>query len=184
MTKPTAAMELLTGASAISTAITSIANRGKKFDTDLHIVAVSTLSHAIQHGDITLANKLIAALPKSQRTYALRDWYINFGPFAYDSATKQMTHVKGSNKTLVQAAYDKPFWEFTKEATYVPYTDAKLDKAIINLLKSATAEGSKVSKERIEQLKAIAPAQAVMHVKGIKATRANTASNVKDVLAA
>lgn len=183
-TTPKASMKLLTGAAAINTAITSIAKRGKLFERDLHIVAVSTLQHAMQHGDITLANKLIAALGKSQRTNALRDWYINFGPFAYDAASKSMTYVKGSNKTDVKAAIELPFWEFKQEAAYVPFD---LQAAIVTLVKradKAMQHGDKVDKTALAQLAALAGTTVTaLTAKPEKATKANT-GNVKDVLAA
>lgn len=173
-------IKLLTGAQAITTAINSIAKRGKLFERDLHTVAVSTLQHAMQHGDITLANKLIGALGKSQRVNALRDWYINFGPFSYDATTKAMTYVKGSNLTDIKPAMAMPFWEFKQEAAYVPFD---LQAAILTLVKradKAIQHGDKVDKAALAQLAALA---------GV-ATPSKTdktmkpASNVKDVLAA
>mgnify|MGYP000654553662 CR=1 FL=1 len=52
-------LKLLTGASAINTAITSISKRGKSLEKDIHVAAVSCLIHADKHGDITLAEKLV-----------------------------------------------------------------------------------------------------------------------------
>ena len=183
-TTPKTAMKLLTGAAAINTAITSIAKRGKLFERDLHTVAVSTLQHAMQHGDITLANKLIAALGKSQRTNALRDWYINFGPFAYDATTRAMTFVKGSNKTDIKPAMALPFWEFKQEAAYIPFD---MQAAIISLVKradKAMQHGDKVDKATLAQLAALAGTTVTaLTAKPEKATKAST-GNVKDVLAA
>lgn len=137
-------VKLLTGGAAIEAAITSIAKRGKLFERDLHTVAVSTLDHAIKHGDITLANKLIAALGKSQRVNALRDWYINFGPFSYDATNKTMVHVKGSNKTDLNAAMATPFWEFKQEAAYVPFNLEVAISRVIKQMDNAEAKGEKI----------------------------------------
>lgn len=189
MTKETKAkatpIKLLTGAAAISTAITSLAARGKRYETDLHIAAVSTLNHAILHGDVTLANKLITALGKSQRVNALRDWFINFGPFSYDATNKTMAHVKGSNKTDLTAAMAMPFWEFKQEAAYVPFD---FQAAILTLVKRAAkaqAIGDKVDKATLSALAALAGTTVTaVTAKPEKATRANAGSTVKDVLAA
>ena len=165
------AVKLLTGSAAITTAINSIAKRGKLFERDLHSVAVSTLDHAIKHGDITLANKLITAMGKSQRVNALRDWFINFGPFAYDATNKSMVHVKGSNKTDIKAAMAMPFWEFKQEAAYVPFN---LETAVLTLLKRIdTAQ----SKGETVDAKAVATLQSLVSTKPAK-------GKVKDVLAA
>ncbi|AGW43585.1 hypothetical protein JG068_03 [Burkholderia phage JG068] len=71
---------LMTKAAEMEKAIASIANRGKKLDADIHQAACSTLAHAINHGDVTLAQKLVAAMPKSARTKALAAWFVDFGP--------------------------------------------------------------------------------------------------------
>lgn len=72
-------MEIIKGASEINKAIVSIANRGKKLDADIWVAGVSCLSHASEHGDTTLLDKLVAALPKGARKNAFVEWSLAYG---------------------------------------------------------------------------------------------------------
>lgn len=75
-------MNIIKGASAIQKAITSIAGRGGKLDKDIHVAGVSVLQHASEHGDTTLADKLVLAMPKGSRKLALVEWMLAFGQVA------------------------------------------------------------------------------------------------------
>lgn len=77
------AFKIIESAKAIDTAIASIAKRGKTLQADIHVAAVSCLVHADKHGDITLAVKLVEAVPSLARKNALRDWFIAHGKFSY-----------------------------------------------------------------------------------------------------
>lgn len=105
---------LMTKAAEMEKAIASIANRGKKLDADIHQAACSTLAHAINHGDVTLAQKLVAAMPKSARTKALMAWFVHFGPFAMGGDDgKSLVYLKGESD--LNAALITPYWALTQE---------------------------------------------------------------------
>ena len=72
-------MELIKGTAAITKAIASIQSRGKKLDADIQHAGLSILSHATEHGDTTLADKLLGAMPKGSRKLALVEWMLAFG---------------------------------------------------------------------------------------------------------
>lgn len=72
-------MELIKGTAAITKAIASIQVRGKKLDADIQHAGLSILSHATEHGDTTLADKLLGAMPKGSRKLALTEWMLAFG---------------------------------------------------------------------------------------------------------
>lgn len=147
-------LALLIGAATIGKAIASIATRGKKFEKDVHIAACSVLNHVELHGDITLANKLIEAVPTLARKNALRDWFIAFGKLGYDAKNKTMTYDK-NKVTLQDDANDTPFWEFKPEAEYVPFD---LTAAIQNVLKraqKAAEHGDKLDTEKLKALSAL-----------------------------
>lgn len=63
---------------ACGKAITGIQRFAGKLQARIHVVAVSTLDHIREHGDTTLACKLLGALPKGQRVKALAAWYAHF----------------------------------------------------------------------------------------------------------
>lgn len=153
MTKTT--FKILDGAKAIDTAIKSIGTRGAKLQSDIHVAAVSTLVHADKHGDVTLAQNLVDAVPTLARKNALRDWFIAMGKFSYDTTEKTLTFNK-KGTTLLDTAIATPFWEFKQEAEYVPFD---LQAAILTLVKradKAMQNGDKVDAAALKQLTAIA----------------------------
>lgn len=145
------AFKVLEGATAINAAIKSLATRGKKFEQDLHVTAVSVLVHADKHGDITLAQKLVEALPGLTRKNALNDWLLAFGKFAYSTESKTLTYAKDKTSDIKQAQ-ETPFWLFKVEAEYQPYD---LQAALQQVWKRATAardRGDNVPAELMAQL--------------------------------
>lgn len=126
-------LTLLNTANDIGKAITSVIRRVAKLDKDLHVIASSILMHADKHGDITLANKLIDAMPKSARKNAMRDWFIAHGKFAWDEKNKNLAYAK-SKSTLYDESQQRPFFAFTAEPEYKPFD---MDAAIASLLKRA-----------------------------------------------
>lgn len=147
-------MKVLTGADVIAKMIASIGKRGKALDKDVHIAAVSCLVHADKHGDITLANKLIEALPASQRKNALRDWFLAFGKFNYDTQNKVFTFNKLAT-TQTETAINTPFWEFKPEATYVPFNAVTFLQQAIKRVENAAAKGEEVPEEVLDGLNGI-----------------------------
>lgn len=123
------------------TKIASIAKRGKALRDDVNLVAVSTLIHAAEHGDLTLATKLHDSVPVSFRA-DLKRYYAAFGPIRWVKG-------KGFNKLSKGGAYDidgalstsfdavdKPEkseaeYDRNKELTaIVKFLDTKADRAI------------------------------------------------------
>lgn len=165
MTKAT--FKMLDGAKAIDTAIKSINTRGKSLQRDIHVAAVSCLNHADKHGDVTLAQKLVDAVPTLARKNALRDWFIAHGKFSYDATEKVLTFNKKATTQLEQAIA-VPFWEFKQEAAYVPFD---IQAAILTLVKRAEKainNGDNVDKKTLATLQSLT----------------GTAKPSKDVLAA
>lgn len=72
-------MKLITETSLINKAIESIAKRGQKLDHDIHVAGVSVLQHVDVHGDTTLLDKLVNAMPKGSRKGAFCEWAVAFG---------------------------------------------------------------------------------------------------------
>lgn len=133
--------------------IVSIKGRGAKLDADIHQAAVSVLAHHDQHGDTTLANRLLAAMPKSGRRNALQSWMLAFDGklmLNTDKATKAekpLVHNKegaGLAVSFVADADAMPFWEFkavegTTEFDFNAYITS-LNKGVKKALDKATPE--------------------------------------------
>ena len=149
-----ATFKIIDGAKAIDTAIKSINTRGKSLERDIHVAAVSCLVHADKHGDVTLAQKLVDAVPSLARKNALRDWFIAHGKFDYDMTNKALTFNK-KGTTLTDEAIATPFWEFKQEAEYKPFN---LEAAVLQLVKraeSAIEKGEKVPSDKLKQLQSL-----------------------------
>jgi len=147
--------------------IASIDKRGKKLDSDIHQAALSSIAHHAAHGDVTLVNRLIVALPKAARRNALMAWVEHFGAGLAPNVEKEtraeapFVHVKGSKKVFDEAAADaKPFWEFKPEPEYVQFDLAKALAMLLKKAESALAaeqqDGTLISPEKLAALRAIA----------------------------
>lgn len=112
-------MKLIKGTDAITKAINSIETRGKKLDQDIQIAACSIIGHIDEHGDVTLANTLINAMPKGSRVNALLDFINTFGKVSYDEAEKAFTFNRDKKTDLV-GAVGIMWTEFKPEAPYKP----------------------------------------------------------------
>lgn len=108
---------LISGAAKIKAAIDSIERRGKKYDRDVQVAALSAMQHHVEHGDVTLINRLVDAMPKGSRVNALRAFIETFGACRYDAESKAFVHAKGKNHRLNEA-HGILWTEFKPEADY------------------------------------------------------------------
>ena len=104
--------------------IASIGKRSATLQADIHRAACSIFNRWCVSNDVSTAtnhmNMLLEQLPTMVRTNAFKDWAVNMaglvwsvdGEFAYD---KKKTKI---DVKAVQAAKDKPFWEFKPEPEY------------------------------------------------------------------
>jgi hypothetical protein len=151
-------MKIITSKAAIVTAIESIRTRGKKLDNDIWVAAVSVTAHAEAHGDVTLANTLIDAMPKGSRVNALLAYLECFGKFSFDDEKKVLVFDK-SKKTDLEGAMVASWVEFKPEP---PYKGLDLNIAILALIKKATDrldsdnESDVIQQEQLTALSALA----------------------------
>lgn len=149
------AFKIIEGAKAIDTAIKSIATRGKSLERDIHVAAVSCLMHADQHGDVTLAQKLVDAVPQLARKNALRDWFLAHGKFSYDMEGKVLTYNK-KGVTLQEDAINTPFWEFKPEPEYKPFDMQAAVLQLVARAEKAIEKGEKVPTDKLTKLRELA----------------------------
>lgn len=148
---------LIVGASNITKEIGLIKTAGAKLDERIQTAGLSVISHAHQHGDITVVNQLFLALPKGARSKALAEWLLAFGnvqkntdkasaklaPFSY---AKDRT-AKGEEELgkVMTAATDTPWYKFAPEPKVVDMFDfgAAL-KALMARAEAAESKGQKI----------------------------------------
>lgn len=71
-------MEIIKDADALRKAIAMVGKSARKVNEQIHLCAVSALSHAFAYGDWTLAADLCQVLPNGQRVKALAHWFAHF----------------------------------------------------------------------------------------------------------
>lgn len=160
-------MQIIKTAADINKAIASIANRGAKLDGDIHRAGVSVLAHASEHGDPSLADKLVNAMPKGSRKLALVEWMLAHGQIAKldqkedkDAIASGRVFKLDRTRTLDLEGAIKTSWvEFKKEAAVHTAFDAQAAvKSVLARLKTANAKGLTVE----HKAEALAEAQALV----------------------
>ena len=160
-------MQIIKTAAEINKAIASIANRGAKLDGDSHKAGVSVLAHASEHGDSTLADRLVQAMPKGGRKLALVEWMLAHGQLAKLDPTVDKAAITAGRifkldrtRTLDLEGAIKDSWvTFKKEASVHTAFDAQAAvKSVLARLKQANAKGLTVE----NKVQALAEAQALV----------------------
>jgi hypothetical protein len=158
MSKDTAvaAFPRIEGAPAIAKAIASIASRGKNLDRDIHIAGVSALAHAATmqnggHGDPSLLDKLVAALPNGSRKAVLVEWILAFGQVRKlvqgDAADNERIKAGGffaldkGRKLDLEGAQDKPWHEMRRQQD--PRTAFDVQAAVASLVSRINGAAAK-----------------------------------------
>lgn len=162
MTTKTNGMALLDKA-GIDKSIKSIATRGKKYSNDIHLCAVSCLAHIQDHGDITVLQRLIEALPKGWRKNAVMAWAEAFGRVTFDTTDKVLVYDKTKATNLAGAMEVKPE-DFKPEPEYkgLDFTAALIklvDRASSRLEENGTPknEADKIPAEMLKKVAALLP---------------------------
>jgi hypothetical protein len=139
-------IKLIVGNTLILAAIASIGNRSKKLDSDVQLAGLSILKHVDEHGDTTLADKLMNALPKGARRLALAEWFVSHGKLrmldrtvpAEAAAIKEgriFQHEKRRTTNMADAMAT-PWYEMRKEPEHTTIFDAQA--AVTNLMARIT----------------------------------------------
>lgn len=146
-------------AKSLTALIASIAKRNTRVREDVAVAAGGCVVHAILHGDVTFATKLISALGVGWRLNALQQWFLDFGPFVWvkekdDKGKITYEGFKLNKDTLAEyrAQYEanpvafgsklmaEPFWVYKPEGEFKPYNfKVELQKVI--------ARGTKLLKD-------------------------------------
>lgn len=164
-----AELKLIQGTAALDKAIASIKNRGAKLDNDIQNVGLSVMAHTAAHGDTSVMDRLVNAMPKSARKLALIEWMLAFGCarlLKKEDAEEALRMKEGAvfkfdktRKLNLEGAQAKKWHEFKPEAAVATAFDAQA--AVSNLLarmRSAAAKGMTVE----HKAEALADAEALV----------------------
>lgn len=155
--------------------IGTIGRNAKKLTGDIQDCAVDCAIHAVQHGDVTLADSLVEALGKGLRRASLRAWFERNTPmylpkgkdkFAYDAdRAKNMKAIPEADLRESLAAL--PWEEAKPEEPVVSVFDVSeaVDK-FIKRLEKQVAEANVTIKNR-KLLEEIAHAASVYHAEQV-----------------
>lgn len=142
----------------ILTSIQHIAITGKCMDESVQSVGLEVLQHVEMHGEVSLANKLLKALPKGARAKALADWFERFGKIAVNTdktTAKQFPliyHKAGA--TNLEGAAAKPWHQCKKDKPLAEEFDFAAKLASL-LRQAAEAEKKGMPIKGADQLAAL-----------------------------
>lgn len=153
-------MKLFTSKQTIIAAIEDIRTTGKKLDQMIQVAACSVIAHVEKHGDVTLVNTLVEAMPNGSRVNALRDFLNTFGKVVYDEASKEFKFDKSKETDLV-GAQNIMWTEFKPEQPYVAFDLKALIQGVLK--KADTAAKDDKHKEEID-FELLAQLRAVVEV--------------------
>ena len=130
-------MTILTPKQALKT-ISLIATAGKKLDERIHLVAVSGLSHCLEHGDSTTLTALCNAMPKSGRGNALKEWITEHAPLTWVTKVngwKAKGKFEGVIDEVLAHAEANPFYDKKDTAPSVFNADRYMASVVAKLIK-------------------------------------------------
>lgn len=149
-------MKLITVTAEINKAIESIAKRGQKLDNDIQLVGVSVLEHIALHGDTTLLDKLVSAMPKGARKGAFCEWAVHHGQVRMldrndqaDALAIEQGRLFKKDKSKewnVEDAFTSKWWDFKPEADLLTTFDAaKMVNALLKKYSKAVKDGAQIT---------------------------------------
>lgn len=133
-------MKLFTTKKDIIAAISDIQATGKKLDDMIQVAACSVIQHVEKHGDITLAIKLVEAMPKGSRVKALIGHMTHFGKMVANEKGDNIEAFDKAAKTDLEGAMEKHWTEFKHNDNDQAFD---LDALIISLAKRAAKASEK-----------------------------------------
>lgn len=152
----TPAVKVIDKAAEVTKLIDSIESRGKKLAADIHRAAVSCLYHADKHGDVTLMQRLLVAVPDFSRRNALIAWAVKFGKFAPSEDGKSVVYLK-HGETDIEGGAAVPFWDFKPEQPFTQFDlGAELAKLVKRAEKAAKDERNNLPAEEFRKLRELA----------------------------
>ncbi|MFA7175341.1 MAG: hypothetical protein WC340_18345 [Kiritimatiellia bacterium] len=136
--------------SQIEAGIKSVAGRAKKLDNEIQSLCVSIHAHIVEHGDHTLATKLVAALSAGQRRNTLIAWFELTTWLVWDSQEKRFAKDKAKVMQPLDEAAKILWTEVQKEPEYRPFKAESALKTLAGKVKADREKGLPVDQELVK----------------------------------
>lgn len=124
----------------INLKLRAVTKSREKVVADLQVLAVSIIGHACEHGDVTLADRLLTAMGRGLDRQAMVLYLENFGPFRFDAKSGHFEHSKKKAKELTfDEAWlmdEAPQWHEFAKAKKALSSSFDLEQKVTSLLKS------------------------------------------------
>lgn len=129
--------------------IKSIASRGAKLDAFIQSTGLAVIQHIGEHGDYSLANEMLAAMPRGSRKLALVEWFITYAKVQVnmDKATAKERPLvfRKDGVTNLAGATETPWFDCKKEQDPNVAFDVKAKlAALLKQVDSKQKAGAKV----------------------------------------
>lgn len=133
-----------------NSAIANIKITGKALDQAIQDVGLSVLYHCGVNREVSLANKLLNAMPKGGRRNALVEWLTTFGMVTVnldrESAKTHPLLFNRDGATDLEAAAAKPWWTCRPERpAHVEFNFAAKMTALLKQAQTAIAAGQHIA---------------------------------------
>ena len=144
--------ELLTKEKDILDTLKDAMADGVSSQRKFQLVALSAVSHALIHGDITIIEKTINGVPEAMRKDSLCAYFDTYAcvDFIKDEETKKYKPIYSREKRdnmmkngWFDAAATNWWYRATKQTEYVPFTFGAFEGQLISLLKKAKKQAAK-----------------------------------------
>ena len=149
--------EFILGAAEINRACATIAEKGQKLDDFIQYTALSVLNHIQLHGDVTVANRLFADMPKGSRKTALAEFLVKFGKIDIETdrnKAKTAPFMYARNKvTNMEGARAKPWYDHKKDPAPIDTLDIHaLIAQLVKRIERDESKGGKVEGDNVTLL--------------------------------
>lgn len=125
-------------ASEVRNAIKVVIASAGQLQTTIHELSLECMEHAMEHGDVTLADLIVKELPKGQRVEALKTWFETFSPIRWNGSG-EVGQLKREARAFtpydIEQASAKPYYELTKEKVQRELTLEQLVNIVNGLAK-------------------------------------------------
>ena len=109
---------------ALTKDIAYIGRAGVKLTLSIQVVAVQAIGYSIEHGDITIGQRLVEACPKSVRRSSLVAFLEKHGAFQWDAKNKRLKHRKTDSSFNEEYLMGTPWDEAKPEPEITSVYDA------------------------------------------------------------